>query len=128
MDARAKADFGKAMNAATTPAVIHTAFDLPSAQQASLKKTVDEAFGTKCSIKFATSPDLVSGIELAAGGQKIAWSIADYLAAMEQGVDALVKADGVHAGDKPKAASPPKHRQKAASKPKAAPKTTPAHA
>jgi F-type H+-transporting ATPase subunit b len=34
---------------------------------------------------------LVSGIELTANGQKVAWSIADYLASLEKGVGELLK-------------------------------------
>ena len=35
-------------------------------------------------VQFETAPDLVSGIELSANGQKVAWSIADYLATLEK--------------------------------------------
>jgi F-type H+-transporting ATPase subunit b len=34
---------------------------------------------------------LVSGIELTASGQKVAWSIADYLASLERDVGELLK-------------------------------------
>jgi F-type H+-transporting ATPase subunit b len=34
---------------------------------------------------------LVGGIELTASGQKVAWSIADYLASMEKSVGDLLK-------------------------------------
>ena len=42
-------------------------------------------------IRFETSPDLISGIELTKNGQKVAWSIADYLVSLEKGVDELLK-------------------------------------
>jgi F-type H+-transporting ATPase subunit b len=35
---------------------------------------------------------VIGGIELAVGGQKLAWSIADYLESLEKGVDELLKA------------------------------------
>jgi F-type H+-transporting ATPase subunit b len=41
---------------------------------------------------------LVSGIELSANGQKVAWSISDYLSSLEKGVGELLKAK-----DNPKA-------------------------
>jgi F-type H+-transporting ATPase subunit b len=34
---------------------------------------------------------LVSGIELSSNGQKVGWSIADYLASLEKGVGELLK-------------------------------------
>ena len=41
-------------------------------------------------VRFETAPALVSGIELTAGGQRLAWSIADYLGSLEKGVDELL--------------------------------------
>jgi F-type H+-transporting ATPase subunit b len=42
-------------------------------------------------VRYETAPDLIGGIELTANGQKVAWSIADYLASMEKDVDELLK-------------------------------------
>jgi F-type H+-transporting ATPase subunit b len=41
-------------------------------------------------VRFETAPDLVAGIELSTNGQKVAWSISDYLASMEKGVGELL--------------------------------------
>ena len=54
-------------------------------------------------VRFETAPDLVSGIELTTNGQKVAWSIADYLASLEKGVGELLKEK-----DKPEAKAEPK--------------------
>ena len=35
-------------------------------------------------VQFETAPEVVSGIELSSNGQKVAWSIADYLATLEK--------------------------------------------
>ena len=53
--------------------------------------------------RFETAPDLISGIELSTNGQKVAWSIADYLASLEKGVGELLKEK-----DKPEATTAPK--------------------
>jgi F-type H+-transporting ATPase subunit b len=53
-------------------------------------------------VQFETTPDLVSGIELTANGHKVAWSIADYLASLAQGVDELLQEK-----DKPEAKAEP---------------------
>jgi len=45
----------------------------------------------KFHLRFETAPDLISGIELTTNGQKVAWSIADYLASLEKGVEELLK-------------------------------------
>ncbi len=43
-------------------------------------------FRLKFHVRFETAPALISGIEFTTNGQKIAWSIADYLASLERGV------------------------------------------
>ena len=43
-------------------------------------------------VNFETSQDAICGIELTASGQKVAWSIASYLAALGEEVGALVDA------------------------------------
>lgn len=64
------------------PAVLRSAFVLPPAQLAAVQAALDATFGQAIALKVETSPDLVSGIELSAQGQKLAWSIAGYLAAL----------------------------------------------
>lgn len=91
MDAKAKADLAEALKAASEPALMRSAFDLPAAQRAAIKKALDETFSTQIRLRFETAPDLVSGIELTTNGQKLAWSIADYLSSVEKGVGELLK-------------------------------------
>jgi F-type H+-transporting ATPase subunit b len=91
MDGQAKADLGGALRTASGPAILRSAFDLPAGQRAAIQKALNETFSAEIPIRFETSPDLVSGIEMTANGQKVAWSIADYLASLEKGVDELMQ-------------------------------------
>ena len=70
---------------------MRSAFDLPAEQRAAIQNALNETFSAEFPLRFETAPDLVSGIELTANGQKVAWSIADYLASLEKGVDELLK-------------------------------------
>jgi F-type H+-transporting ATPase subunit b len=70
---------------------VRSAFDLPAAQRAVLQKALNEAFSADIQLRFETAPNLVSGIELTANGQKLAWSIAHYLSSLEKGVGELLK-------------------------------------
>ena len=90
MDGKAKGDLGEALKTASEPAVVRSAFDLPEEQRAAIQKALNETFSAEVHVRFETAPDLVSGIELSANGQKVAWSIADYLASLEKGVDELL--------------------------------------
>jgi F-type H+-transporting ATPase subunit b len=105
-----KADFAEALKSATEPALLRSAFDLPEAQQATIQNAVNEAFAADIPIRFETTPDLVSGIELSAQGRKLAWSISDYLASLERRVGELLSAPDA-AGSASEARPEPEKRQ-----------------
>ena len=91
MDGKAKAGLGESLKTATAPALVRSAFDLPAEQRAVIQSALNEAFSADIHLRFETAPDLISGIELTTNGQKVAWSIADYLASLGKGVDELLK-------------------------------------
>ena len=91
LDDQAKEGFAKSLKTATGPALVRSAFDLPAEQRAAIQNALNETFAAEIRFKFETRPDLVSGIELATNGQKLAWSIREYLASLEKGVDELLK-------------------------------------
>jgi F-type H+-transporting ATPase subunit b len=122
MDGKAKAGLGEALKTASEPALVRSAFDLPAAQRAAIQKTLNEAFSTEVHVRFETAPDLVSGIELTTNGQKIAWSIANYLVSLEKGVDELLKENDkreVKGERKPEPTVTPNTKAKTAFKPEA---------
>ena len=91
MDAKAKAGLAQALKTASDPALVRSAFDLPAQQRAAIQNALNETFSADIHVRFETAPDLISGIELSTNGQKVAWSIADYLMSMEKSVDELLK-------------------------------------
>jgi F-type H+-transporting ATPase subunit b len=91
LDEKAKSLLGDALRKNSAPALIRSTFDLPAAQQAAIQNALNETFSAEIHIRFETAPDLVSGIELTTNGQKLGWSIADYLASLEKGVGDLLK-------------------------------------
>src|SRR5674476_205069 len=120
---KAKETLGAALKTAPEPAVVRSAFALPADERAKIQNVINETFSVDVHLRFETAPDLVSGIELTANGQKVAWSIADYLTALKTGIGELLKER-----DKPdpKAKPKPKTHAKAEPEPepvvKAAPK------
>jgi F-type H+-transporting ATPase subunit b len=72
--------------------LIRSAFELVPVQRTSIEETVKTILPAKAPIHFETVPDLIGGIELILHGQKVAWSIADYLASLEKDVNELLKA------------------------------------
>ena len=91
MNGQAKAGLGEALKSASAPAIVRSAFDLPVEQRAAIQNALNETFSAEIHIRFETAPDLISGIELTTKGQKVAWSIADYLVSLEKGVGELLK-------------------------------------
>jgi F-type H+-transporting ATPase subunit b len=91
MDDNTREEFSLAFGTKSDPALLLSAFELPTEQRHSIQDALREIFGNDIQLKFEMAPNLIGGIELSANGQKIAWSIADYLDSMEQGVAALLK-------------------------------------
>jgi len=91
MDAKAKAALGEALKTASEPALVRSAFELPADQRAAIQNAINETFSADIPLHFATAPEVVCGIELSTNGQKVGWSITDYLASLEKGVDELLK-------------------------------------
>jgi F-type H+-transporting ATPase subunit b len=86
----AKEDLAEALNTASAPALVRSAFDLPAEQRAAIQNALNETFSDEIQVRFETAPDVISGIELTANGRKVAWSIADYLASLEKSVGELL--------------------------------------
>jgi len=104
LDGQAKQSLAEALKTATEPSLVRSAFDLPAEQRVVIQNALNETFSAEIHIRFETAPDLISGIEFTTGnGQKVAWSIADYLVSLEKGVDELLNEN-----DKPIAKVEPK--------------------
>jgi F-type H+-transporting ATPase subunit b len=108
MDGKTKVGLAEAIKTASEPALVRSAFDLPAEQRAAIQNALNETFSADIHLRFETAPNLVSGIELSTNGQKVAWSIADYLSSLEKGVGKLLKEK-----EKPQPKAEPKPEVKA---------------
>lgn len=97
LDGKAKEGLGKALAASAGPALLRSTFDLPEEQRAAIRHALNETFSADISVRFETAPELIGGIELTTNGQKVAWSIAGYLASLEEGLQDLLAAEGATA-------------------------------
>lgn len=77
----------------TRPLLVRTAYKLPAEQREVIEAAIKETLGEDKQVQFETDSDLVSGIEMSADGQKIAWSIADYLASLSKRIESLLKTE-----------------------------------
>jgi F-type H+-transporting ATPase subunit b len=72
-------------------ALVRSAFELTTAQREEIASAVKTVLGAEIQVSFELAPGLVSGLELIVQGQKVAWSVNDYLASLEKSVGVLLK-------------------------------------
>ena len=70
--------------------VVTSAFGLAPGRQEQLICAVRAALAPKAALEFVVSDEVMCGIELRAGGRKVAWSLDSYLGAIEEELDELV--------------------------------------
>jgi F-type H+-transporting ATPase subunit b len=74
--------------AAEQPLVVRTASPADETTRAQIVAAVRREVAPGVQIEFDTSPDLLSGVELRVPGFKLAWSMEDYLATLEEELQA----------------------------------------
>ena len=92
MDGKAKETLGAAIRASADPVVVRSAFDIPEDQRAAIQNALNETFSAVVRVRFEAAARNLCGIELLANGQKVGWSIAEYLGSMDRKLAALVDA------------------------------------
>jgi F-type H+-transporting ATPase subunit b len=95
INGKAKECVAGALKTASDAGLVRSTFDLPAEQRAAIQNALNETFASEVRIRFETAPDLIGGIEFTTNGQKVAWSIADYLASLERGVGELLNKQAV---------------------------------
>lgn len=80
-----------AIKNSTSPLLICTAFNLLPAQMAEIEHAIQTLLTSEIPFQFKTSTNLLVGIELSCNGQKISWSITDYLATLEKNLNELLQ-------------------------------------
>ncbi|MEQ1601983.1 MAG: F0F1 ATP synthase subunit delta [Methylophilaceae bacterium] len=91
LDELTKEKLARALETAASPALVRSAFELSAEQRVAIQNALNATFSAEIFIQFKTSPNLISGIELTTNGQKLVWSIADYLGSLEKNVSELLK-------------------------------------
>lgn len=86
-----KQKFITAFKSNTNTILVRSAFDLPAPQQSAMTDAVNETLGTKTTLQFTTTPDLISGIELTTNGYKLAWSFTEFLQSLQNNMAAATK-------------------------------------
>jgi len=87
--------FQPLMPANKTPLVVRTGFTLTDEQRALIESTIKHTLGyhdnEAIAFAFVIDSTVVSGIEISANGQKVAWNISDYLSSLAKGVEQILQ-------------------------------------
>lgn len=70
--------------------VVRTAYEVPSEARTELRDLLRQQFGRDVEVAFVSSRDVICGVELQAAGQKLSWSVGDYLASLEDDLTKLI--------------------------------------
>jgi len=79
--------FDSAFKSAQGPVIVKSAIALTEKEKLDIKNAVNAIIGTVSQCQFQVAPELISGIELAANGYKLAWNITAYLDSLEKSID-----------------------------------------
>lgn len=72
------------------PVRIRTSFELGSTERSRLTRAVHEHVTPDAEIDYDVSSELLCGIDLAAGGRRLSWSLADYLDQLTGRIEAAI--------------------------------------
>ncbi len=100
MDGETKEVLARDLAASPGPVVVRSAFEMPGDQRGVIQNALNETFSAEVPVRFEAAPELVSGIEIAVHGRKLAWSISDYLASLQRGVREILEREAAPEGPK----------------------------
>lgn len=93
MPAADKALLTKALAATSVkePAMLRSAFALSEPLRKTIEQVIKQTFSADIAMQYEIKESLLSGIELSMNGQKLVWSIDDYLLTLEQNITSFLK-------------------------------------
>ena len=79
MDDEGRKVLRQAIESESGKVVARSAFELGEDERTKLTEAMHEQMGIDASLEFDRTDDVVAGIEIAAGGRKVSWTVAQYL-------------------------------------------------
>jgi F-type H+-transporting ATPase subunit b len=80
----------EALQADRAALTLNSGFELDTTQRQTLRNAILSQFGAGQAIQVRMNPELICGLELAAPGHKVAWSLASYLDELEEALMAAL--------------------------------------
>jgi F-type H+-transporting ATPase subunit b len=89
MSPETKDSWNAALRGSEAGIVVRSRFDLPASSRAIIQAAVNDQRSSDIPLRFEAASDSICGIEIVSQGQKISWTLGDYLEAFQLKVDAL---------------------------------------
>jgi len=94
LEGTSKEALATALRSTTEPALLCSAFELSTQDRDNIKDALNRFFSLSVNLRYEIQPNLIGGIELSVNGQKLCWSIAEYLTSLQAGVDEILSHKG----------------------------------
>jgi F-type H+-transporting ATPase subunit b len=98
IDSSTKESLGVSLKSPTGKPVVTSSFELSSCDVIAIQTALNETFSADIHLRFETSSNVIGGIELSVAGERLSWTIADYLKTLEGKVAALLSTESVSGG------------------------------
>lgn len=101
LDGGVKARLQDVARQTTRPLLVRSGFPLAEPLREKLRQALHAQLGTANNVQFETAPGVIAGIEVAFDGQKLVWTLEDFMRSLEADFDKLIqkeaKTDGAAA-------------------------------
>jgi F-type H+-transporting ATPase subunit b len=98
IDSPAKESLGALLTSPTEKPVVTSSFELSSVDRIAIQSALNETFSADIHLRFELSSSAIGGIAVNAGGERLSWTIADYLKTLEEKTAALLSTESVAGG------------------------------
>lgn len=95
MDEEMRAALTRAAQGNQQPITVVSAFDVPPDLRARIVEGIHQHIHPDTDVHFEVSPEVLSGVELKLGEQKLAWSMASYLDSLEESLSEAFNAEAM---------------------------------
>jgi F-type H+-transporting ATPase subunit b len=92
IDSKTKESLGILFKSPAAEAVVASSFDLSPADKLTIQTALNESFSADIHLRFETSTNAIGGIEISVGGQRVSWTIGNYLKTLQDNFAALISA------------------------------------
>jgi F-type H+-transporting ATPase subunit b len=98
IDSPTKETLGILLKSPAGKPVVTSSFGLSAGDKLAIQTALNETFSADIHLRFEASSNAIGGIELSAGGERLSWTVSDYLKTLQEKAAALLSTEGVSGG------------------------------